>query len=215
MKTTKAKTTKTPDPMDALRDRVDALATRLDTEVDRLAGLVSDNKRAAIAAQRRADAAHAKATAAYEKLGKISDALDLVPDQFATAHRRIDDMDKLFSDGFKPAIAEIKSEVHKIRQVASNTHAQEHTAANEKATQAVEHAFQAATSAALAMIKAEAATEIVTKLQDAVAKLEVRVFPTPLSILVKDGVATAAMVSGNERSETLDPKAPLPKVPAS
>ncbi len=202
-------------PIDALREQVATLTTRFDHEIDRLAGLVSDNKRAAIAAQARADAAHNKASAAYDNLGQISDTLDRIPDQFATAHSRIEDIDRRIDAVNNTAIAEIRSQMHKIEQIASNTHAQQHTAAEEKATQAVEHAFQAATSAALAMIKAEAATEVVTKLQDAVAKLEVRVFPTPLSILVKDGVATSAMVSGNEKNDALDPKAPLPKAPGS
>ena len=91
-------------PMDAMRDTIATLQARFDTEVDRLEGRIADNKRAAIAAQRRADAAHAKATAAYEKLGMISDTLDLIPDQFATAHSRIEQLERKINDGVKVAI---------------------------------------------------------------------------------------------------------------
>lgn len=202
-------------PMDALAQQVATLQARYDSEIDRLEGLVAANKRAAIAAQRRADAAHAKATAAYEKLGMISDTLALVPDQFATAHSRIEQVERKVNVSVKASIEAVAQKVDGAYKLARDTHQKAHTAANEKAEAASQFAHQAATQAALSMITAETARDMVSKLQTAVAKLEVRVFPQPFQPLIKDAEVVEVMDSGNERVIPFDPKGVVPKAPRS
>ena len=201
-------------PMAALREQVATLTTRFDHEVDRLAGLIADNKRAVIAAQTRADHAFNKATLAYDKLGQISDTLDLIPEQFRIAHERIEQLERRINDGIKPAIEAVGQKVDGAYKLAEETHHRSHGEANELATQASTHAHQAATSAALALLKANATADVVSSLQKAIAALEVRVFPTALSVLIKDDAVVSALDSGNERVVPFDPAGVIPKVPA-